>query len=132
MIERSSQLSRKKKLVFSFVVFLIPVTTISGIYLAYAAYRTMPVYRYVKSNQRGWKGRTHIADAELGFAPIPDSEGAEVFPIGNDIPARFDKDGFRVPLEAGATAPNRSPVVLTLGCSFTYGAATAAENTYPY
>ena len=118
---------------FYLVVFLIPVITISTFYIGYSAYRTAPIYRHVKLNQRGWKGKTVRADTELGFVPIPDSQGAEVFPIGNDIPARYDKDGFRVPLEDGrSTSPNRHPIVLALGCSFTYGAATPAENTYPY
>jgi hypothetical protein len=133
MTKQRKTLSRKKRLVFSVIIFVIPATSISAIYVAYTGYRTAPIYWYVKHSERGWKGKLHRSDAELGFAPIPDSRGAEVFPVGNDIPARYDKDGFRVPLEDGIpTSPNRHPIVLALGCSFTYGAATLAEKTYPY
>jgi hypothetical protein len=133
LTSRNQNLSRRKKFVFYLVVLLIPAITISSFYVVYAAYRTNQLYWYVKLNQRGWKGKVHRADSELGFVPIPDSQGAEVFPIGDEIPVRYDKDGFRVPVEtAASTSPNHHPIVLTLGCSFTYGAATSAENTYPF
>ena len=133
MTKRNRHLSKRKKLAFYLIVLLIPAITISFLYVAYTAYRTNALYSYVKLNQRGWKGKVHRADPDLGFAPVPDSEGSEVFPIGDDIPVRFDKDGFRVPLDSGASEPiNTRPVVLTLGCSFSYGAATSAENTYPF
>lgn len=132
LTKRIKNLSRKKRLVFSFIVFLIPATTISAIYVVYTGYRTAPIYWHIKHNERGWKGKVHKADAELGFVPVPDSRGAETFPIGGDIPMRYDKYGFRVPLEDGITSPNRHPVVLALGSSFTYGAAVPAENTYSY
>ena len=45
---------------------------------------------------------------------------------------RFDKEGFRVPVEDTATESNGRPLVLTLGCSFTYGDAVYARDTYPY
>src|SRR6266404_7023973 len=127
------KLSRKKRFIFSVIIFLIPATAIAAIYVAYVAYRTSPLYSYVKSNQRGWKGKTVRADKELGFVPVPDSRGAMVFPIGDDIPVRFNRDGFRVPVDDGrSTSPIRHPIVLALGCSFTFGDATAAEDTYPY
>lgn len=133
MNRQAKPLSRKKKIGFRLIVLLIPVITISFLYFGYTAYRTRALYQYVKSNQRGWRGKTIKPDAELGFAPIANSVGAEIFPIGEDIPARFDRDGFRVPLdEAKATPPDRRPMGLTLGCSFTYGAAARAEDTYPY
>ena len=126
-------LSRKKRLVFSFIIFLITASTISTIYVVYTGYRTAPIYWYIKHNERGWKGKIHREDAELGYAPIPDTHGAEVFPVGDDVPARYDKDGFRVPLDdTGGASVDPHPIALTLGDSFTYGAATKAEATYPY
>jgi hypothetical protein len=126
-------LSRKKKFAFCLIVLLIPAIAISCFYVVFTAYRTNSFYWYVKLNQRGWKGKVYRADSELGFVPVADSEGAEVFPIGDEIPMRYDKNGFRVPLEIKESrSPNPPPIVLTLGCSFTYGAATAAENTYPF
>lgn len=132
MTKRGKNLSRKKKLAFCFVVFLIPATTIAAIYIGYTAYRTTPIYWYVKLHQRGWKGKVHRADAELGYVPVPDSEGAEIFPIGNDVRMRYDKYGFRIPVDDKGTSQNQRPIVLALGCSFTYGSSTNAEDTYPY
>jgi len=45
---------------------------------------------------------------------------------------RYDKDGFRIPVEGNTTLSNPHPLVLTLGGSFTYGDATYAEDTYPH
>ena len=133
MANQTRELTKGKRTVFSLIMFLIPLIAIAAIYIAYAGYRTKGLYWYTKSNQRGWKGKVHRPDAELGFAPIPDSLGAEVFPVGDYVPVRYDKDGFRVPLEDGkGTSLNRHPIVLTLGDSFTYGAAVLAEDTFPY
>lgn len=130
MVEK--QYTNKQKWFFSIVIFLIPVVTISLIYLAYVTYRTSPLYDSVKSSQRGWSGDVWRADEVLGFAPVADSQGSETMPDGPDIPARYDQNGFRIPSEESRGIPGNSPLVLTLGCSFTYGAATRAEDTYPY
>jgi hypothetical protein len=128
-----SNLTRKKKIVFSVVTFLIPIVAIAAIYVANAGRRATSLYWYTKTNQRGWMGKVYRADRELGFVPIPDSRGAEVFPIGDYVPVRHDKDGFRVPLQEDKSASPRShPLVLTLGDSFTFGAAVPAENTFSY
>jgi len=133
MTHRTKNLSRKKRIAFYLILFLIPAITISSIYTVYTGYRTKDQYMYVKLNYRGWKGKTVRFDSELGFVPIPDSRGAETMWIGNDIPARYDKYGFRVPLEDQKSASlNQHPILLTLGCSFTYGAGTSAEDAYPY
>lgn len=126
-------LSRSRRVVFTLVLFLIPATLTSAIYAGYTLYRTHHLYWYIKSNQGGWQGKVHRADPELGFAPVPGSRGAQIFPIGDHVPVRYDQSGFRVPVNDEPDAgPNRLPVVLTLGCSFTYGAATHAEDTYAY
>jgi len=129
----SEQKLRKKATgLFHTLIVLIPVVTIALMYLGYTTYRTHQFYSYVKSNQRGWSGKVHEAHKELGFAPIPNSRGSETMPIGPDVPMRYDKDGFRIPIEDRLNPKNIHPVVLTLGCSFTYGAATHAKNTFPY
>jgi lysophospholipase L1-like esterase len=43
---------------------------------------------------------------------------------------RYDAEGFRVPAHQGAE-PRRRPLVLALGCSFTYGDGCRAEDVYP-
>jgi hypothetical protein len=124
-------ISRKKKFVFSLVTGLFAIGICFFCYAGYAAYQTIDIYKWAKSNPRGWKGNVHAADPELGFAPVPNSQGAHVFPIGPDIPMRYDSDGFRVPVVPGKPSPPR-PLVLSLGCSFTYGDAMYAEKTFPY
>ena len=121
-----------KKWLFPLLLFLIPVIVISFFYLVYTTYRTNQFYTYVKSNQKGWSGKLHQAHVELGFVPIPDSRGLEIMPIGAPVPVRYDKNGFRVPIDVTVPTGNKHPVILTLGCSFTYGAATHAKNTFPY
>jgi len=125
-------LPKRKKFIFHIILFLVPLFFITVVYIAYTMHRTTSLYLYVKSKQHGWKGKVHKADQELGLAPIPNSCGAETLPVGDDIPMRYDKDGFRVPMENNNDSENAYPVLLTLGCSFTYGAATYAKDTYPY
>ncbi|GJM30901.1 MAG: hypothetical protein DHS20C17_35360 [Cyclobacteriaceae bacterium] len=124
--------STKKSIFFHIVLLLIPITTLVLTYLAYTTFRTVQFYNYVKSDQRDWSGQVHQAHKELGYAPIPNSHGWEIMPLGPDIPVRYDKDGFRIPVDEKLKTTNNHPFALTLGCSFTYGAATHAENTFPY
>lgn len=132
-ISQETKRHEKKNLLFSFSLFLILALTIFGIYCGYLFYRTTLFYPYIKTNQRGWSGNVHRGDAELGFAPVPNSQGAHIFPIGPEIPMRYDENGFRVPVVTQKSpATNTHPVILTLGCSFTYGDANSAEETYPY
>lgn len=123
--------SMKRKFFFWIVIVLLPLIISALFLMSYAAYKTAYIYHDIKTNQRGWKGHVQAADAELGFAPIPNSEGAHVFPIGPDIPMRYDEDGFRAPMKVGVASRPR-PLILALGCSFTYGDASYAEDTYPY
>jgi hypothetical protein len=123
--------SGKKKVVFYVITLSLPVILFCILYLGFATYRASHLYTYVKTNQLGVSGRAFQPDAELGFVHVPNSRSEEVFPIGPDIPFRFDGNGFRVPVEDSATS-DRHPIVLTLGCSFTEGAATEAKDTYPY
>jgi len=132
MHRTSPELSSKKKFIFTVIVLMFTAACILLIYFAFAAYRSYPVYSYVKSSQRGWSGKAHQADPELGVAPIPNSRGAEVYPIGDDIPMRYDARGFRVPVQDTGDTPKAHPRILVLGCSFTYGSSVLAEEAYPY
>ncbi|MDM8540584.1 SGNH/GDSL hydrolase family protein [Desulfococcaceae bacterium HSG9] len=72
-------------------------------------------------------------DKELGFTPIPNSQGVlQIHSLGLGIPIRYDTNGFRIPINDNNLSSDLSPVVLTLGDSFTYGYATHANKTYPY
>lgn len=129
-----ASISRRKRLVFWLFLAAVNVVFLITVYLGVVILRTRSLYLTLKSNPRGWSGQVHQANAELGFTPIPGGRGAEVLPLGPDLPVRFDRDGFRIPVSDSVppTQPRTGPVVLTLGCSFTYGAATLAEDTYPY
>ena len=56
-----------------------------------------------------------------------------VFHVGDDIPLATDCDGFRIPV-ADTLKPcnNLHSDILYLGCSFTFGDACYAEETFPY
>ena len=120
------QLSLRKKVLFSLLV--TGGAACIG-YLVVLLVLSEQLYRYVKSSQRGMQGHVQRADAELGFAVIPGATGAEVFPIGPAIPVRIDANGFRVPLVERAL-PADANSILALGCSFTFGAACVAEETF--
>jgi len=121
--------SWKKKLSLSFVTLVLAATiawTVS------AVVRTNELYDGVKGGWRGWSGNVHGSDAELGLRLVPGGSGAETFPIGPDVKSRIDAAGFRVPFDAPPATRMRRPIVLALGCSFTYGAACAAEDTFAW
>jgi hypothetical protein len=121
-------LSIKKKCIFSFIVVSALAVLL---YSATHVVRTCKFYLSLKRTDHGWRGRVHVADPVLGFSPVPNSRGAEILPCHTEIPARFDGRGFRVP--AGDTQVGTlAPRAIALGCSFTYGAACLAEETYPY
>tara|TARA_B100000315_G_C14535543_1_gene568267 strand:+ start:171 stop:1310 length:1140 start_codon:yes stop_codon:yes gene_type:complete len=130
-MENKQVFSKKKKFFFHTVMVLLLFAVFALAYMSYAAYKTVHIYQNIKAKQRGWIGNVHAVDAELGYAPVPNSQGAHAFPIGPDIPMRYDEDGFRVPMEVGASSHPR-PLFLELGCSFTYGDAAYAKDTYPY
>jgi len=116
-----------KSAVFCFSFFL----SAALLYTGYAFYSCSVMYRSIKQNRRGWHGRVHRCDGRLGFAPIPGAAGAHVFPIGPDVPMRYSREGFRVPVEKDLES-GRRPCFLFLGGSYTYGDACRAEETFPY
>ncbi len=101
-------------------------------WLAMACVRSKAIYAHVKAGGRGWRGHVHTSDPWLGLRPEPNGTGAETFTIGPDVPSRIDADGFRVPVDWPDQAERRRPLVLALGCSFTYGASVLAEETYAW
>ncbi len=125
---RGQALSFRKKLAFSVVVTSAFALVL---YAGSLGVRSLRIYRLVKDSQSGLRGRVLAPDPMLGFAPIPGSTGLELVPRGPGIPVRFDADGFRVPVDPPADPQDGSPLVLTLGCSYTYGYLCRAEDAYP-
>jgi hypothetical protein len=110
---------------------LIVVVGFVGAYGVWTINRCREIYNSLKDGGRGWTQRVFRPDAVLGLAPVPDAAGGELLPLGAPVPTRFDHDGFRIPeTRLGADRPR--PLVLALGCSFTYGAACPAESAYPF
>ena len=95
---------RARRLAFYMALLAIQAIVLIVLYAGVITYRSGGLYGYLKSNQRGWSGKAHKADGELGFAPIPGSEGTHVFPVGPDIAMRYDEDGFQVPGTSGIQA----------------------------
>jgi hypothetical protein len=120
-----------KKLAFT-AITLIPVVVAA--YALGLIHRSVQLYRYALSNQRGWVGRVFVDDPRLGFRHRPGGSGFEVFPEGEPIPTRLDPHGFRIPAQPSPSppAPGPRPIVLAIGCSFTFGAACRAEDAFPF
>jgi hypothetical protein len=102
MPNRKLQLSRGKTLLFSVMTFLLSVAIVSAYfyYVGFTAQRTRSLY--ARTNHRGWTGGIHRLDPVLGFATVPNAQGAEILGVGPDIPVRHDKDGFRIPVADGS------------------------------
>ncbi|HAA19581.1 MAG TPA: hypothetical protein DCR93_04340 [Cytophagales bacterium] len=90
------------------------------------------LYLSLKKPSRGWYGQPHVADDQLGYAPNPGAQAFHTFPDSTFLPMRWSEEGFRIPVEAALPGTEDDPLVLFLGCSFTYGDAVAAENTFSY
>lgn len=126
---RPIRLSVRKKILFSTIVigfFLV------ALYALITLIRGHQLYKVVKLNERGWRGHLFAIDPVLGFAPMPYASGTELLPYGTEIPVRFDGDGFRIPENQNSVAASGNLRAIALGCSFTFGAACPAEETYPY
>ncbi len=121
--------SWKRKLAISFVSLVVFASIGYGISIVW---RTRGLYDEVKSGWRGWTGKVHGSDPELGLRLVPNGRGAETFSIGPDVPSRVDAEGFRVPVDAPEASEKKRPIVLALGCSFTFGAACKAEDTFAW
>lgn len=130
-MESNRIFSTKKKILFYTVMLLLPFSVITLAYISYTGYKSSQFYRNLKTNQPGWAGKVYVADAQFGYVPVPNSEGSRVTPMGPNVPVRWDEDGFRVPLELDEASDQR-PLILSLGCSFTFGELNYARDTFPY
>ena len=92
--------------------------------------RSRHLLRHLQQSQRGMSGHLHRWDAELGYATVAGAVGFDYFPVGPEVPICIDEFGFRVP-ESGRSDRVEAGL-LTLGCSFTFGQACRAEDTYAY
>src|SRR5262245_22290519 len=126
-------------IVLRILMLLITAGVIGAILATYLLVaRAIPNYNFLKDGDENHKrhiGTLYRADPELGFAYIPGAQGIVMMPPGPDVAVRIDQRGFRVPASARnepSAAQARRPVVLALGCSYTYGAAAKAEDTFAF
>ena len=117
-----------KKAAAAFTVSLI---AFAAGYVGWVAYRSAHLYVQLKSAGRGWETPVNTYDAVLGYAPIPNSQSVELFSCGYRVPVRHDAEGCRIPADESAP-PERRPLILAFGCSFTYGTGVPAEQAFPY
>jgi hypothetical protein len=111
-------------------LYLAAVTVVLGYGLS-TAVRSQRAYVYLKGSHSGFSGKIHRFDPELGYSAIPGARGARTFPIGPSFPVQYDRFGFRIPADMSPDRELRRPLVLALGCSYTFGDACPAEETYP-
>jgi hypothetical protein len=123
------QVKSAAALIFTFLVFFYITNYVYGFTL-----RSRLFFHEITSEKyRGWRGITQIQQDSLGFVPSLNGRGFHVFPIGDEIPMSYNSQGFRVALsDTNFVAEPGKVDVLFLGCSFTYGDACYAEETFAY
>jgi hypothetical protein len=91
-------------------------------------------YRYFSSdNFISWKGRMYEHDSLLGYRMQPNNFSSLVYELKQPVPVKTDSSGFRVAHTGKQFSDVNKPVdLLFLGCSFTFGSACRAEETFPY
>jgi hypothetical protein len=122
---------RPSRATVRYVLYLLLCALVGGYGLS-LFYRSLEIYRFLKSDHRGIRGRIYRADPELGYSAIPGSVGVHLYSSGVSVPTRFDKAGFRYALGDDLDPLSRRPLVLALGCSYTYGDGVPAEATFAH
>lgn len=91
-------------------------------------------YKYfTNENFISWQGRMYAKDSSLGYRMIKNNRSALVYNYLPAIPVRTDANGFRIPDSAASlTDINKKTDLLFLGCSFTFGSACKAEESFPF
>lgn len=101
------------------------------LYGAVAMVRGHSLYVGIKAGQHGFVGGLHQADPELGYRLVAGASGHQLMRIGDPVPIYIDELGFRA--SSASSQPHElsgRPLLMTFGCSFTFGDAVPAEQTY--
>ena len=112
------------------LVLLVAMVAVG--FVAYIKSKTDQFYEAIKEPSRGWYGAVHVADPHLGYAPNPGVQGYHTFQDSTFLPMKWNEEGFRVPVDAPLPGNDQSPLILFLGCSFTYGDAVPAEAAFAH
>lgn len=91
-------------------------------------------YNYISSdNFISWGESMYTKDVNLGYKMIPDRRSALLYKYLQPVDVQTDKNGFRIPVSKKSLTDVSKPIdILFLGCSFTFGSACKAEDTFPY
>ena len=101
------------------------------LYGAGTVFRGYALYTGIKAGQHGFVGGLHQADPELGYRLVAGASGYQLMSIGDPVPIHIDDFGFRVSSTASQSGEwSERPLLMTFGCSFTFGDAVPAEQTY--
>ena len=119
----------QKNIVYFYLILLI---TLILLYIVLLVIRSQKIYSYVKHGKKGFSSAIFTNDSELGFSSIPNVNAGMVGAKGINIPIRYNKDRFRIPINTKHEKGKLRPLVLALGGSFTHGDYCLAEETYPY
>ena len=112
---------------FAFI-FVISFYLIREIYFNFRAVDKL--YSYYKKNI-GILGDVFMADDTLGHRGVPNGSGVSIFPLENrqiSVPIQLNNEGFRIPVKAQNV--NSDTLMIFLGCSFTWGDYSLAEENY--
>lgn len=110
------------------VIFIISFYLIREIYFNFRAVDKL--YDYYKKNI-GIVGDIFMADDTLGHRGVPNGSGVSVYPLENrqiKVPIQLNSEGFRIP--AKAQNADSDTLMVFLGCSFTWGDYSLAEENY--
>lgn len=121
---------------YSLVKYIVVFSAVFGVfYYSYAIFlRSVNFYHELTAvKYSGWVGNTQKDDDTFGLVHVKNARGYHAYPIGDNVPITYNVQGFRVaPCDTAFAAQKDSVDVLFLGCSWTFGDACLAEQTFPY
>ncbi|MCL5038025.1 MAG: hypothetical protein M1269_13075 [Chloroflexi bacterium] len=89
------------------------------------------LYRHLKSKQSFVASQMFKGDPKLGYANTGEFRAPESEPYEQDVSTRFELNGTWIPANI-KVSKSSIPVILALGCSFTYGMSCNEDETYSY
>lgn len=95
---------------------------------------TVAYYRYFTDNNfKSWKGKMYMRDSLLGYRLAPLLSSQMVYSQMPAMNVFTNSGGFRISEnEQKEQLTTQQTDILFLGCSFTFGSACNAEETFPY
>lgn len=122
-----------RKILFPALLALFCFLLMAVFYGGFVVVRGLDMYADVKGSGQGYIGNLYDTDPVLGYVNAARADGFNAIPLGAPIPTHHDDEGLVAPFGVGhAFQGKKHPRLLFLGCSFTYGAMVAADDSYPY